>query len=222
MTRAAAIGVAVGLVCTAFICGCLFATLYVETSAKRRLVDVEKAHKELISVQKEVLAYAFVPMFRDESGQFVSIEDGLKNFRPSREDLVTWESYDGVAKNQKVDVSGDGAVTIFDDTGGRLVTFLDEEQSSGFFRKIIAGGLAGTSDEALELKRELACKCGLMNLLFLPSGVGKRRIQISIPQLGVNREFSMEEPEFVRESYPDIIEYRSAVEIEKEIFSFVP
>lgn len=221
MTRAGAIGIAVGLVCTAFIGGVVFSALYVETSAKGRLAMLEKKQHDDV---KQLLEYPFVPLLKGVDGWQMRDEAGLKNFHPSREDSVTWSFVGGIGtEDRHVEISGDGAVTVFDTAEVKQVTFLDEAQCSDFFRKVIAG-LAGFSEEAVELKCDLALKLGLMDLQFLSSSsdATTRDIRISIPQLGVNREFSMREPEIELKTYPDIIEYRSAVEIEKEIQGFIP
>ena len=70
----------------------------------------------------------------------------------------------------------------------------------------------------MQLKQMLRLSDGSTNVCFAPT----TRIRIVIQELKVNREFDLYAPDALSKDFPDIIEYRSAVEVEKEIRSFAP
>lgn len=47
-------------------------------------------------------------------------------------------------------------------------------------------------------------------------------IQITAPELEVDKSICIYVPEVALENYPDIIEFRAFIELEKEILSLVP
>ena len=83
---------------------------------------------------------------------------------------------------------------------------------------MISSGLAGYSEEAVQLKQMLRRFDSASHVCFAPT----TRIRIVIGELKVNREFDLYVPDVLSRDFPDIIEYRAAVEIEKEILSFIP
>jgi hypothetical protein len=158
-------------------------------------------------------------MFTGPDGKWVDDTTGLKNFRPDSGDSVTWSKVGSSTEpDRHIKVSGDGTVTVSDNTGSREVATLPEAKCSDFFKKVISGGLASYSDEAVTLKMLLQPSEDITNVCFAPT----TRVRIVIRSLKVDREFEIYVPEVLSKDYPDIIEYRSAVEIEKEILGFVP
>jgi hypothetical protein len=218
MTRAGAIGIALGLICMSFPAGWILSKVDSERSIAARIAAIEARHADEVKDHRE---YAFGPYFDHlgPDGRPVDQDVALRDFRPTSEDSVTWSHIGGLGGiDRHIKVSGDGTVAVSDAAGTSKVATLTEVRCSDFFRKVISSGLAGYSDEAVFLKimlqqpNELSCiTCG-----------STTRVRIVIQELKVDREFDLYLPEVESKNYPDIIEYRSAVEIEKEIQSFAP
>jgi hypothetical protein len=146
-------------------------------------------------------------------------EDGLKKFEPFREDSVTLSHVGGMGgMDRHIKITGDGAVTVSDSSGTKQVATLTKADCADFFRKVIASGLACYSEGVVELKRDLAYPEKMRSVTC----AGMTDFRIVVPGLKVDREFSIYVPEVEQWNYPDIIEYRSAVELEKEMLGFVP
>jgi len=220
MTRAGAIGIALGLICMSFIAGWTVSRVRTMKTIGTRVAALEAAQADEVKWLRELPS---VPYFgrMGPDGRPVDEEVALRDFRPASEDSVmvsTIEFGRTPGPGQYVKVTGNGTVTLSDSAGTRQVATLTEARCAEFFRKVISSGLAGYSEEAVDLKQMLQRSDGNTNVCFAPS----TRIRIVIQELKVDREFDLYAPEVLASDYPDIIEYRSAVEIEKEIRGFVP
>jgi hypothetical protein len=218
ITRAGAIGVALGLMCMSFIAGWLVSRADAMRMVKASIAIVETQHADEVKGLRE---RASVPYF-DYDGpddQPVDQDLALRNFEPSPDDSVTLSQTGGMGGiDRHIKVSADGSITISDGSGTRQATILSKASCRDFFRKVLASRLACYSEEVVELKRDLAYPGTMHNVTCAVT----TRFRILIPELKVDREFSIYVPEVQLKNYPDIIEYRSAAEIEKEIHSFVP
>ncbi|MCW1922272.1 hypothetical protein OKA05_06885 [Luteolibacter arcticus] len=216
MTRAGAIGMAAGLICMSFMAGWIVSRVGAMRMVKAQTAAVEAQHADKV---KELREYASVPMFTGPDGDWVSPEAGLKKFEPSPEDSVTLSHTGGLGGiDRHIKITGDGAVTVSDSSGTKQVNTLSKAACADYFRKVISSGLAGYSEEAVQLKRDLAYPETTRHVTC----AGDTRFRVLVPQLKVNRDFSICLPEIESQNFPDIIEYRSAVEIEKEILGLVP
>ena len=216
MTRAGAIGIALGLICMSFPAGWVLSKVSSERVMTARISAVEARHADQVKTLREIPS---LPSFTGPDGKWVDETTGLKSFRPTSEDSVTWSKIrNPFGPDQEIKVSGDGAVTVSDATGTRQVATLSEARCSDFFKKVISGGLANYSDEAVCLKMLLQEPESDTRGCFAPT----TRVRIVIQELKVDRKFEIYDPEVESKNYPDIIEYRSAVEMEKEIQSFAP
>jgi len=216
MTRAGAIGIALGLICISFPAGWVLSKFDSRKSAMAMIASIEASHADTV---KDLRERPSIPLFTEPDGQWMDQEDGLKKFEPSGEDSITLTQGSGLGFGGRViEVCGNGVVTVSDSSGTKQVATLSKADCADFFRKVIANGLAGYSEEAVQLKRDLAYP----ETTYGRTCAGDTGFRISIPSLEVDREFSIHVPEIEVKNYPDIIEYRSAEEIEKEILGFVP
>ena len=218
MTRAAAIGIALGLFSISFPAGWILSKFTSRKSTAAWIASIEAKHEADV---KDLRGRAFVPYFDgvQPDGMPVDQDLALRTFEPATEDSVTLSHVGGMGgMDRHIKVSGDGSVTVSDGSGTKQVAILSKTDCADFFRKVLASGLACYSEQAIELKRDLAYPERTRHVTCASDTC----FRILVPRLKVSLEFSIYVPEIEQWNYPDIIEYRSAVEIEKEILSFVP
>ena len=220
MTRAGAIGIALGLICMSFIAGWVLSRLGGMKMVEAGIAAAEAQHEDEV---KDLREQAFVPYFNQVGPDGLPVDQGvaLRYFLPNSEDSVTFSKIDvglNPRPDQYIKIEGSGAITLSDSAGTRQVATLGEARCAEFFRKVISSGLAGYSEEAVQLKQMLRRFDSASHVCFAPT----TRIRIVIGELKVNREFDLYVPDVLSRDFPDIIEYRAAVEIEKEILSFIP
>jgi hypothetical protein len=216
MTRAGAIGIALGLFSISFPAGWLASKWHSARLMAARIASIEAG---IASEVKDLRERAFVPLFTEPDGQWMSPEAGVKKFEPSHEDSVTLSHVGGMGGlDRHIKVSGDGSVTVSDSAATKQVATLTKSDCTDFFRRVIANGLACYSEAAVELKRDLTYPERTRSTTC----AGMTGYRIVVPRLKVDREFSIYVPDIELWNYPDIIEYRSAIALEKEILGFVP
>ena len=115
-------------------------------------------------------------------------------------------------------IEGNGSVSVTQHGASRKVAALEKERCADFFMRVITSGILNYSDGVIELKQDLAEP-------RRSSGVTDRpmtRFRISVPELDIEKGFSIYDVEHKLYTYPDMIEYHLVDALEKEILSFIP
>lgn len=123
------------------------------------------------------------------------------------------------ASNISLRVSGDGSIYVLEPgQENRLVCPPNPQRGADFFKRVLKSGILNYSDAVIDLKVDLLTPLRHASVSDSPQTI----FDIVIPELDVDCHFAVYAPEVKSQNYPDIIEYKLALEIEKTILQLVP
>lgn len=189
----------------------------VQKSADDRIARAEAEHaSEIARIRQRIYGANYFHL------KGVSSEDDarLEQFDPAASKGAIAMSYVGGLGGADIQlrIQADGTVSVTDHGVSRKVSILDQDRCADFFRRVLTSGILNFSPDVVELKADLTQPYMLGGGLDAPM----TNFQISVPELGIDKEFSVCSPKSELKHFPDIVEIQLVAALENEIQSFVP
>jgi hypothetical protein len=189
----------------------------VQTSADERIASAKAEHaSEIARIRQRI----YGPNYFHRKG--ISSEDDarLERFDPAASNGSITISYVGGlgGADIRLQIKADGSIFVIDHGVSRKVCTLDQDRCADFFRRVLTSGILNYSADILELKLDLTHPKMSGGVMDTPM----TEFKISVPELNVDKEFSICSPMSELEHYPDIIEFQLIAALENEIGSFIP
>jgi len=202
------ISFALGWVCVCF---------RVQLSADERIARFEAEQGRLITTLRQRI---YGGNYFHSKG--ISREDDarLERFDPAGSKGAITMSYVGGLGGADIHlrIQTDGSLIVIDHGVSRKVFILDQDRCADFFRRVLTSGILNFSTDVVELKLDLTQPNMSGGVLDAPM----TEFQISVPELEIDKEFSICSPKSELKHYPDMIEFQLISALEDEIQSFVP
>lgn len=115
-------------------------------------------------------------------------------------------------------LSSDGILTREVDGVSERITAIAPERCKTIFLESLRSGILNYSEGVIELKQDLLRPNSRIHITDSPD----TNISISVPELAVEKLVTIYAPDIEAQNYPDIIEFRIFLRIEKEIRDLVP
>lgn len=188
-----------------------------QTLADERIASAEAEHaSEIARIRERIYGANY---FHSKG---ISPEDDarLERFDPATSKGSITISYVGGlgGADTHLQIKADGSIFVIDHGVSRKVCTLDQDRCADFFRRVLTSGILNYSCDVVELKLDLTHPNMSGGVLDAPM----TEFQISIPELDIDKEFSICSPTSELKHYPDMIEFQLIAALENEIQSFVP
>lgn len=189
----------------------------VQTSADERIARAEAEHaSEIARIRQRIYGANY---FHSKG---ISPEDDarLERFDPSTsKGSITISYVGGLGRaDTHLQIKADGSIFVIDHAVSRKICTLDQDRRNDFFRRFLTSGILNYSRDVINLKLDLTQPNTSGGVVDAPM----TEFQIDVPELDIDKEFSICAPRSDLEHYPDIIEFQLIVALENEILSFVP
>ena len=196
-----------------WVCACFRA----QVSADERIAYLKDEQARLItSIRNRI----YGPNYFHNKGISRDDDARLERFDPAGSKGAITMSYVGGLGGADIHlrIQTDGSLFVIDHGASRKVSTLDQDRCADFFRRVLTSGILNFSPDVVELKLDLTQPNVSGGALDAPM----TEVQISVPELDIDKKLSILSPKSDLKHYPDMIEFQLIAALEDEIQSFVP